>query len=615
MAGKPARAVDKQVEVDWKPLPGFVEVAPNVWQPSTYVATPYELSAPPIRSVLEVEAEYARCAGSLKYFAFHHLWSLHADDPSGRPQYRKFPAYPYLAYFFDEVQVPCNVHVEKSRQMTMSIAWCAVFLWDVLFHDNWANICVSRREELVDDGGSNATTNSLFGKILSLWRSLPPYLRHPLFARKNLILSPETNSHIHGHTGTPATGRGSTYNRALMDECAHLEHANALFASLKEAAKTGLALNDVPDGSDNLFARIKADPKAGFKYITLHWSQHPEKSKGLYCQCERWRVDPEDPRPPRAQFDEHVRLAKAIEPINSRIVHHARSPWYDKATRGYLPEQVASEFDINYSMSRRGRVFDQFLAEYHTFKHQAVVSEKRQSETSEQYRRRYLKSILQPDKQCVVGWDFGIDDPTSLVLGQVIDEETMFIRWIDEFEERGKSWEFFHDFITTFWRPAVKSATGLDLLHYGDPAGKQRDSDLHSWVKNLKNREPRIVVIHEPHVANLLSWVDFVHIRIQKGHFEVSTYCANLIDHLEQYHYPTDANGDPIPGKQLPVHDHHSHAMSAMRYVYQFRWPNRLVGDGVRPTNSEILTAGNDTPNIGARSPEQMSLNRRLKYF
>jgi hypothetical protein len=596
-------------------MPGFVEVGPEIWQPANYVPSPYELSSPAIRNDHEAKLEISRCARSLKHFVFHHVWSLHNDDPSGRPQYRKFPHYAYLEHFFDNVQRPCNVHVEKSRQMTMSIAWCAVFLWDILFHDNWAGLFVSRRDWLVDDGGIAATTNSLFGKTLHMWQSLPRYLRYPLRVRKGLIQCDTTHSHIEGHTGSPSTGRGSTYNRALMDECAHLEYGNTLHASLSQACKTGLAMSDVPFGTDNVFYRVRHNPLSGFKYLNYHWSVHPDKSKYLYCQCG-WKADPESEVPLREQYDIHERIAKSVETIEDRIVHQMRSPWYDRATAAMTPEIVAAEFDINYSMSRRGRVFETFDSSRQCYESVKATGAKRETETPEEYRERYLRTVIMPGVPCVVGWDFGVDDPTSLVLGQILDEELMYIRWLDDFEDRNKSWDYYASFVNGLWAPIVREVTGFDLMHYGDPAGKQRASDLMSWITNLRSAKPSIVVVHHPKRGSLLEWIDFTHNRIRKGNFEVSRYATKLIDHLEQYHYPTDDEGNLIPGRQEPVHDEHSHACSALRYVYQFRWSHRLIGDGIIVQPSQILAV--DAVDVRRSDPdprEVMQTPKRLNYF
>ena len=85
----------------------------------------------------------------------------------------------------------------------MSWSWMAVLLWDITFHDQWANLCISRKESLVDDGGELATTDSLFGKLKAIWRALPPYLQHPMEFRHLRITCASTESYCKGESAMP----------------------------------------------------------------------------------------------------------------------------------------------------------------------------------------------------------------------------------------------------------------------------------------------------------------------------------------------------------------------------------------------------------------------------
>ena len=97
----------------WLPPPNWIE-KPGVWLPPSYRPNEWEVPTPIVRTLDEATVEYARCKQSLPYFVFSHCWSLHTDDPGGEPAYHKFPTYPYLLDFFERMQVPRNVHLEKS---------------------------------------------------------------------------------------------------------------------------------------------------------------------------------------------------------------------------------------------------------------------------------------------------------------------------------------------------------------------------------------------------------------------------------------------------------------------------------------------------------------------
>ncbi len=578
MSSGPWKHLKRQSQ--WEPLPDFVEVAPNVWVPPGYRPTAWERPTPIVTSNAEAAVQFAKCESSLPYFALRFAWSLHQDDPSGEPQYRKIPAYPYVTDFLTHVQAVENFHIEKSRQLLFSWMWMAVFLWDILFHDNWANVAFSIQEKLVDDGGPTATPDSLFGKVRVLWQGLPPYLQLPVSFRKLLIQCPATGSYIRGRAPTRGAGRGPAYKRGLLDEAAHIAHAETLFRALRASVKGGLILNSSPLGKGNTFARIRFDDKVTFRKLSYHWSLNPEKTDGLYCTCG-WTVDPKTrPTDRPAQFAAHACRPTAD---GSEPVRHMRSPWYDHATADYTPEQTASEYDLSYEKSQRGRVYSAFDHLRHVTPYQHAIGTKLEHETVLAYRKRYLKWRLDPNLITVCGWDFGVSDPTALCLGQVVDERTMRIRWIDEFRHNDASWRFYRKFVNSLWVPIVKDVTGLDILHYGDPSGKGRNAELTSWIMNLaappgddQELGPSIRIITGPRTGRNLAWYDFIHNLIRQGEFEVSEWCTHMIDALGQYHFPLDEEGNPVPGEHEPDHEW-SDMMAAKRYVYMFRFHNRLT--------------------------------------
>lgn len=602
----------------WEPLPGFSEVLPNVWLPDSYEPNPYEITAPIVDTPEKAAVEYLKCATSLPYFVTRYCWTLHVDDPlTGVPTYRKFPAYPYVVEALTYAQKVENFHVEKSRQLLFSWLWMAVFLWDILFHDKWGNVCFSTLENLVDDGGENATHDSLFGKVLIMWKGLPPFLRSELTFRHMLIQCHANGSYIRGRAATPKGGRGPAYKRGLMDEAAHMERGAQLYHGLRASVKFGLIMNSSPLGKGNVFAVIRFKEGSTFRRLSYHWSRHPEHAVKMYCQCG-WQCPEANTLeevknsaiPPATKFANHICVpdAQGLRPISRRVM---RSPWYDIATADYTPEQIASEYDISYEKSQRGRVYDSFDSTRHTFDYQEKVGPRLFGETELAYRKRYLKAVLVKGRVTVVGLDFGVSDPTSCALGQVVSDETMEIEWLDNMERNDPmgtdpldgGWNALHMFLTTFWHPIVKEATGLDPIYYGDPAGKARNASLESWISNLKVAKPSVVVIHTPAgTGSVLEWIDFIRMLQQRGDFRVSLWASKMVDSLGQYHFPLDGDGNPVPGEHLPVHDKWCHLMDAMRYVYKFRYANRLKNvDKIGATVSEILAPGSrDVPPVKA---------------
>jgi hypothetical protein len=569
-----------------------VETAANVWVPPDYAPSVWELATPPIVSLDDAEYEYDRCRRSAGHFIFHHCWTIHVDDPSGAPTFRKFPVYPFLRRFFREAQPQQNLHVEKSRQMTMSWAWMALFLWDVLFHDRWPDLVVSRRAVDVDDGGSSSTPDSLMGKVRLMLTMLPVYLQ-PLNAvvKQFQISIPDNKSWIRGETGTRSAGRGPTYRRALLDEAAYIEGSESIFKAVRQSAKNGTCLNSTPNGKANVFARVRFNPRSTFKKLSFWWPRHPVKAEGLYCTCG-WKFVLDLSAPVHLQipiqaFHAHDCGNLKLSPPRPR---ECRSAWYDEACRDYTPEQTASELDISYERSRRGRVYEGFDSTLHVFDHQLLrqpdgtpLGERRAKETLEDYHVRYLRAALDPLKPLVVGWDFGVSDPSSLLLGQILDEKQMVVRWIDEHEHHGESWDYYHRHVTKLWWRVWVELGGekhYPMEHYGDPSGKNRASDLTSWVSNLAGADPPIriqsVETGTPGAGSPLEWIDFIHVLIRGQRVLLSSWCAHLIDTLEQYRWPTTAEGELLVGSAQPVHDQYSHTADALRYVYRVRFLHRL---------------------------------------
>lgn len=594
----------------WEPPNGWVEQGPCLWVPPNYKASAWELAQPAIATPEDAEVEYFRCASSLAYFAFRHVWTVDVDDPWGAPQFRKFPCYPYLRRFFQTVQPLRNYHVEKSRQMTLSWAWMVVFLWDVLFHENWPNLVVSRRSSEVDDGGASSTPDSLLGKVRFMHGHLPVYLQHAFEIKSHSIRCPSNRSYIKGETGTGHAGRGPTYRRALMDEAAYIEGSEGVFKAVRSTAKRGTVLNSTPNGKGNAFARVRFNPSSSFVKLRFHWTEHPRKAEQLACSCGWHSLATGAGAPPALQFHEHDCANRRQNPPRQS---EALSPWYEEQCADLTPEGVASELDIGYEKSRRGRVYDAFDSTFDTFDHTTLidpktgvaVGEKKSWESLLDYRQRYLRAALKPNRTTFTAWDFGVGDPTAILLGQIDDEDTMEVRWIDEYEANGLSWDHYHSFVKGLWLPAWEAVNGgiMDMVHYGDPAGKQRDSQLMSWISNLATGDPPIFLRSRIPNGSRLEWIDFVRRLYRERRVKVSTWCAGglgskdapgLIDAVEQWHWPVDGNGEPTPGEHMPVHDKFSHKATAQLYFYCIHFNHRLpVRDQSRSVSlADLLSMG-----------------------
>ena len=595
----------------WMPPPGWRETSDGIFVPPDYRPLDWELHPPAAKTRDERRAEYVKCQRSLAYFAFHYCWSVDVDTNPEEPIYRRIPALPHLRRFFHAWQRPENIHVEKTRQMMLSWACMATFLWDINFHDNWQDLAVSKKAIDVDDGGDISTYNSLLGKVRMMYEHLPEYLYMPFEIVKFRIRNPTRNSGIRGETGNRDAGRSGTYKRAVLDEAARIPASEMSFKAARQACKRGLGLISTPEGKGNVFARIRFTPATTFKKESYWWPENPLKNEGLACAHCTWHARPGDTLSPLEQYRAHV----CPHPEGPK----ATSPWYRREGLDLRPDQIGSELDISYETSVRGRVFPTFNGPRHikpmeTYrartqlgveKWEAEVGPRGEHEHLDAYRRRYLRAAMDPNLPIFTAWDFGVGDPTAILLGQEVSSDGPLIRWIDEYENTDQSFDHYHAFWRDLWLSVWKEIGGDSVhpfLHYGDPAGKNRESDLRSWIMNLGSASPPIHIIHamrtgaeggRKRIGTMAEWLDFIREQYRQDHVEISSWCAGLIDATTQYHYPVDEEGNPIPGATEPVHDQWSHKCSAKRYMYQYRYAH-LLRDRVHGGQqaAEVLARG-----------------------
>ena len=588
---QPSREALAQI---WQPPTGWIPVGPGVWQPSDYRATRWELPQPRVHNFDEAQREWIKCKKSLAYFAFRYVWTLDVDDPAG-VSVRKFPAYPYLRRFFDAVQNPENTHSEKSRQLLLTWAYMVTFLWDVLFHKHWPDLVMSKRSTDVDDGGANSTPNSNLGKIRFMAERLPEHLWTPFEFKKFIVRVPANDSYIRGETGKGGkASRGPTYKRALMDEAAYIEQSETAFSGLRQAAKRGTYLNSTPYGRGNTFARIRFSPTTTFRKLSFHWSEHPRKAIGLYCVCG-WKASAGLGLSPRDQYLEHATRCPRLD-MNPPRSPEMRSPWYDREVSDMTPDKVASELDISYEGSQAGRVYTHFDQTRNVWQCYHIIGPRGVDESLDDYRMRYLRSSILPNVQLFTTIDVGVGDQCALLFGMILDEYNPRVRFIDEFIKDGESYDTFTNVINTVWIPAaLQAGNPIAFRHYGGYDTKNRDSKLESWFVNM--RREGVLIESRPTMAKteggLLEWVDYINDQYRHGFLEISEWCAGLIDAVQNYHFPTDDTGRPLPGTHLPVHDEWSNACDAKRYLYRNRYHSRLRNRrGVGVPAKRILRRG-----------------------
>jgi len=265
-------------------------------------------------------------------FAFNAFF--YTLDVRRRPEHHQpFCTYPYqdetLLKIVDHVNRGEDIPLEKSRDMGASWMVILVFLWFWLDPAGGTDFLLgSRIEDYVDKKGDMRT---LMEKARYALKKLPTWLRpkgfnfkkHDNFMR---LQNPETGASITGESNNANFSTGGRYAAVLFDEFAKWEGTDkAAWTAAGDATPCRIPVS-TPFGAAGQYYDLVTDPTK--EKIRLHWSLHPLKSQGAYCNWPRKREE------------------EALEELDlERLI---RSPWYDRECQRRSALEVAQELDIDY---------------------------------------------------------------------------------------------------------------------------------------------------------------------------------------------------------------------------------------------------------------------------
>ena len=281
----------------------------------------------------ECHASQEACQEALTLCARDIFWCMEAMfwayEPRHSPSNRPLILWPHqrdlLVQLEQHFQEKKDVLIEKSRDL--GITWLTLLwlLWHWRFDAGFQAIVGSRLEDLIDRHGELDTH---FERLRWEMRLLPPWWmpqgfdmnKHAPYMR---IVNPETDNAIVGEAVTDNFSRGGRYNIAFMDELAACEQAEGAWTATADSAPMRVAVS-TPQGLGNKFAQLRRS--GTIDVMTMHWSLHPEKSRGLYCES-------------------HGKPA----PISCAWPGCTlRSPWYDAECSRRERLEIAQELDIDY---------------------------------------------------------------------------------------------------------------------------------------------------------------------------------------------------------------------------------------------------------------------------
>jgi hypothetical protein len=308
------------------------------------------------------------CKRDVKFYINSFMWVHEARLMGCRPMITWPDQNKYLDLLMRNVQEslkPLNRHLRfdvgcaKARDTGATVMTIGFLDWLCRFHEEVECLCISAKEDRVDNPKDQS---ALFQKLDYLEARLPNALQvrgnhtGPQFGRTSLrVYYPETKSIIVGESSNENAGRGGRYLVAFRDEEAACPNGHEITQSLFDTTRMQIRVS-TPQGVGNSFHT--AYMKKAMDWITLHWTGHPEKIRGLYS-IEGGQVHVLD----RQWHDEHpgyrFRTTETHADPGSPW-EYLRSPWFDEIDDKADSAQVVAQ---NHQISFLGSGSPYFRAE------------------------------------------------------------------------------------------------------------------------------------------------------------------------------------------------------------------------------------------------------------
>lgn len=299
------------------------------------------------------------CARDPLWYANSFLWVYEPRIPE---------ALPFITWDYQDEAILMlhnavghhDVYVEKSRDMGAS--WLTLFVLEHYWHfkDLSAFLVLSWKEDLVDKKAYPAALMWKFDffhdpKFVPRW--LIPNIERTHLHCKNR----DNGSTLDGDTTTSDSGRAGRFTAIIADEIAKMgRDGEQIWRATRDVTNSRFAIT-TPRGISNIAYRIKLSP---IPTVTLHWSRHPQKKRGLYRVTGGELEILDGDRFVATRRGRSGELDEWVFPKEYPFVRDGaffkdgkyRSPWYDaECLRAVSPLEIGQELDIDYIGS--GAVF------------------------------------------------------------------------------------------------------------------------------------------------------------------------------------------------------------------------------------------------------------------
>lgn len=250
-----------------------------------------------------------------------------------------------ILYILSCIEDREDLRIQKSRDMGASWMCLLVMIWMSLFHDYKKFLLMSRDVDSVDKAGE---PDSLMWKMCFVHEHLPDWMTGGLgdgiIKRKMAFEYRRTKGTVTGDASTGAGGVGGRATSGFMDEFTKMEKAEEVFENTRDTTFCRI-FNFTHYGTESMGYTLCYDAKySSMRSLTLHWSHHPMKNKGLYRYDPDTNkidyIDKDYQHPPGYDFDRTGAPHGGAFP-------GIRSPWYDKECKSRTERGVQLHLDID----------------------------------------------------------------------------------------------------------------------------------------------------------------------------------------------------------------------------------------------------------------------------
>lgn len=423
------------------------------------------------------------------------------------------------------------IAVPKSRRMTCSWTFIALFLQDTIFNKGRFNGLVSKKE---DDAGDLVSRAEFIYNHIPEWRipkALLPKIKNGKMSKAPPIMEfPEIDSKLQGFPMGADQLRQFTLSGLLGDECAFWPEAEEFYSASKPTLDGGGRMTLVSSRAPGFFKKIVFDQIDALDYNFPE--RAPAKVKSPIPGVELWK-----------------------NPKNDFLVvdlHYSANPDKD----GKWAKAISAQ------MPRR-KFLQEYEKSWQTFEGLPVYGD-----TFD--KKAHLSDSLEvlPGLPLLIGWDFGLTP--AAVVAQLQNKKLCILKEYVSVNEAINTFapKVYSDLSTKYGQ--LIRADGM-LFSFIDPAGFQRgQSDLRTCASYLRasgfDKVDPGPVDFEARKGSVEAWLG-KHMREGAAMQILERECPTLVEGFQGgYQYPEKA-GEIEPTRIRPLKNRFSHPHDALQYL------------------------------------------------